>query len=122
LYKKLHFALILKSFAFMNFNDYQQTIERFAIYPRENELLAASYVALGLNGEAGEVAEAVKKAIRNDGRITDERRSQIADELGDVLWYLARMATELDLDLTEIAHANVAKLDARRAAANLKHE
>jgi NTP pyrophosphatase (non-canonical NTP hydrolase) len=106
----------------MNFNEYQQSIEKFAVYPRENKLAAVSYVALGLNGEAGEVAEQIKKAIRNDSRITDERRTKILAELGDVLWYAARMATELDTDLAEIAKNNVAKLDERLRREELKHE
>ena len=106
----------------MNFNEYQQSIEKFAVYPRENKLAAVSYVALGLNGEAGEVAEQIKKAIRNDSRITDERRTKILAELGDVLWYAARMATELDADLAEIAENNVAKLDERLRREELKHE
>lgn len=106
----------------INFEEYQTAIETFAVYPRDNPLTAASYLALGLNGEAGEVAEQIKKAIRNDGEITAERRAKIFDELGDVLWYLTRMVTELNSTIGEIAAANVAKLEARRQTDNLKHE
>jgi NTP pyrophosphatase (non-canonical NTP hydrolase) len=106
----------------MNFDEYQQAIERFAVYPRNEELLAISYLTLGLNGEAGEVAEQLKKAIRNDGQITAERRAKILDEIGDVLWYVSRIATEFNVSLTEIAEQNVAKLEQRRQKENLKHE
>jgi NTP pyrophosphatase (non-canonical NTP hydrolase) len=106
----------------MNFDDYQKTIKDFAVYPRENELTAISYLALGLNGEAGEVAEQVKKAIRNDGRITEERRAKILDEIGDVLWYISRIAIEFDVSLAEVAAHNVAKLEHRKQTQSLKHE
>ena len=106
----------------MNFADYQGIIETFAVYPRDNELAAISYLALGLNGEAGEVADQVKKAIRNDGEISAERRAKILDEIGDVLWYITRLAIEFDTPLADIARANVDKLEKRRAEGNLKHE
>ena len=106
----------------MNFEDYQEIIETFAVYPRDNELVAVSYLALGLNGEAGEVADEVKKAIRNDGEISAERRARILDEIGDVLWYITRLAIEFDTPLVEIARANVEKLEQRRRLNDLKHE
>jgi NTP pyrophosphatase (non-canonical NTP hydrolase) len=106
----------------MNFEDYQKIIETFAVYPRDNELLAISYLALGLNGEAGEVADEVKKAIRNDGHISPERRAKILDEIGDVLWYITRLTIEFDAPLAAIAQANVDKLEKRRQAGGLKHE
>jgi NTP pyrophosphatase (non-canonical NTP hydrolase) len=106
----------------MNFEDYQKIIETFAVYPRDNELLAISYLALGLNGEAGEVADEVKKAIRNDGHISPERRAKILDEIGDVLWYITRLAIEFDTPLSAIAQANIDKLEERRQAGELKHE
>lgn len=106
----------------MNFEDYQEIIETFAVYPRDNELTAISYLALGLNGEAGEVADQVKKAIRNDGHISAARRVKILEEAGDVLWCITRLAIEFDTSLAEIAQANVNKLKARRKANDLKHE
>ena len=64
----------------------------------------STYPALGLAGEAGEVAEHAKKAIRDDGgEVTDERRAAMTKELGDVLWYVAQLASELGLELEEIA-------------------
>jgi NTP pyrophosphatase (non-canonical NTP hydrolase) len=106
----------------MNFEEYQKAIEKFAVYPRGEALKAVSYLTLGLNGEAGEVAEQVKKAIRNDGQITDERRAKILDEIGDVLWYVARIASEFQASLGDVAEQNVAKLEQRRQTQNLKHE
>lgn len=106
----------------MNFEDYQKVIETFAVYPRDNELGALSYLALGLNGEAGEVADEVKKAIRNDGHISEERRAKILEEIGDVLWCITRIAIEFDTELSTIAQANMNKLEARRQAGKLKHE
>ncbi len=70
---------------------------------------------MGLAGEAGEVAEHAKKAIRDDrGEVSDTRRAAMAKELGDVLWYVAQLATELDLNLDEIAHTNLDKLLSRQ--------
>ncbi len=61
------------------------------------------------------MAEHAKKAIRDDaGAITDERRAALGKELGDVLWYLAQLASELELDLDEIARTNLEKLLSRQ--------
>ena len=75
----------------------------------------STYPALGLCGEAGEAAEKVKKALRDDGGVlTDERRAALAGELGDVLWYVAQLATEAGLDLDTLAEDNLAKLLSRQ--------
>ncbi len=96
----------------MELSEYQLLSRRTATYPREAGL---SYPALGLNGEAGEVAEQIKKSIRDDGgELTVERREALSKELGDVLWYLAQLATELDLDLDEVARENLEKLRSRQ--------
>jgi NTP pyrophosphatase (non-canonical NTP hydrolase) len=96
----------------MELAEYQRLSRRTAEYPREAWL---TYPALGLCGEAGEVAEHAKKAIRDDGgRVGDERRATMAAELGDVLWYLAQLASELELELEQIAQANLAKLLSRQ--------
>ena len=96
----------------MELSDYQQRARSTAQYPREARL---SYPALGLAGEAGEVAEHIKKAIRDDGAaITPERRAALARELGDVLWYVSQLATELELELDEIASHNLDKLRSRQ--------
>lgn len=73
------------------------------------------YPTLGLTNEAGEVAGKVKKLFRDKGgRISDADRAALKMELGDVLWYLAQICTELGLDLGEVAAANLAKLDSRK--------
>lgn len=96
----------------MEFSEYQHQSRRTAEYPREAWL---AYPALGLAGEAGEVAEHAKKAIRDDaGKVSDERRAAMSKELGDVLWYVAQLATELGLDLDEIAAQNLEKLFSRQ--------
>ena len=96
----------------MEFSEYQHFSRRTASYPRGAWL---TYPALGLAGEAGEVAEHAKKAIRDDGgTVGDERRAAMAKELGDVLWYVAQIASELGLDLEDVARANLEKLSSRQ--------
>lgn len=96
----------------MQLSEYQALSRRTAQYPRQAWL---TYPALGLAGEAGEVAEHAKKAIRDDqGTVSDERREAMAKELGDVLWYVAQIATELGLDLDQIAEGNLEKLLSRQ--------
>src|SRR5664279_3442541 len=85
-------------------SQYQRLSRRTAEYPREAWL---AYPALGLAGEAGEVAEHAKKAIRDDaGSVSSERREKMAKELGDVLWYVAQIASELGLELDDVAQGN----------------
>ena len=96
----------------MNFEEYQDAASLTALYP--NRLKNLEYPTLGLAGEAGEVANIVKKIQRDfKGEITDEIRAKLKDELGDVLWYISACADELNLTLTEIAEFNVEKLAKR---------
>ncbi len=96
----------------MELADYQSRSRATAVYPGAGENLL--YPTLGLCGEAGEVAEKIKKMIRDDGGVlSDERRAALSKELGDVLWYLAQIATEADLQLDAIAEANIEKLTSR---------
>lgn len=96
----------------MELSEFQRISRRTASYPRGAWL---AYPALGLAGEAGEVAEHAKKAIRDDGgEVSEQRRAAMAKELGDVLWYVAQLATELELDLDVIAQANLDKLLSRQ--------
>src|SRR5574339_432545 len=93
----------------MNFNDYQTKSRKTAGYPAIGHPVI--YPTLGLVNEAGEVAGKIKKVFRDkNGQISAETREALKAELGDVLWYLAQVATELDLSLEEIAKANIAKL------------
>ncbi len=96
----------------MNFEEYQLEASQTALYPRR--LNNIEYATLGLAGEAGEVANIVKKIQRDfGGEITDEIRGNLKDELGDVLWYISACADELNLSLREIAEYNVGKLAKR---------
>ncbi len=97
----------------MKLTDYQERSRVTAVYPDAGANLL--YPTLGLCGEAGEVAEKVKKMIRDDGGVlSDQRRDALAAELGDVLWYVAQLATEARLDLDAIARDNLDKLASRR--------
>ena len=96
----------------MNFNDYQQKSRKTAKYPPIGHPVI--YPTLGLVNEAGEVAGKVKKVFRDkDGQINDETKSMLKAELGDVLWYLAQVCTELELSLDEVAEYNIDKLFGR---------
>lgn len=100
----------------LDFNTYQRRTESTAIYPDAGRgtTTALAYVALGL-GEAGEVQGKVKKILRDDaGIVSEEKRAEIAAELGDLLWYVARAAVEIDYPLANIAEANLAKLFDRK--------
>lgn len=97
----------------MNVNDYQTAALTTAIYPNQGQNII--YPVLGLLGEAGEVAEKVKKVIRDsDGVLDDPTRDKIALELSDVCWYLATVAYELDYSLEEIFQMNLDKLNSRK--------
>ena len=89
------------------FDSYQNLTDETAIYPEDKGL---EYTALGLASEAGEFAGKVKKAIRDN----NYDHEAMAAELGDVLWYVARAAAELELYLSDIATLNVEKLKSRK--------
>ena len=95
----------------MDFKEYQEAARDTAIYPAEQGLI---YTVLGLTGEAGEVAEKVKKMLRDDIELDDKYRGKIARELGDVLWYLSNVAHEIGVSLETVAKANVRKLSDRK--------
>jgi NTP pyrophosphatase (non-canonical NTP hydrolase) len=98
----------------MDFNAYQKESGRTAIYIGKGEVLGLAYVGLGL-GEAGEVQGKIKKVIRDDGGVlTDEKRKAIAAELGDLLWYVSQTASEIGVDLDDVAEANLDKLASRQ--------
>ena len=103
----------------MTFDEYQAAARKFAIYPDIDSNLA--YPTLGLCGEAGEVAEKIKKIFRDEkGLLTLERREQLKKELGDVLWYLSNLACELALGLNEVAIDNIQKLTKRKDEGKIK--
>lgn len=97
----------------MECNEYQKRARETAIYPDVGSNIY--YPVLGLCGEAGEVAEKLKKVIRDkNGRISGKTKTAIINELGDVLWYVANTASELGADLNEIAENNLNKLASRK--------
>ena len=98
----------------MDFNAYQIRARETAIYPNIDHNW--EYVVLGLVGEAGELANKCKKIQRDDrGVITDQKREEIKDELGDILWYIANTAAEFHIDFDAIAVKNLMKLQDRRS-------
>ena len=96
----------------MRFDDYQSSALTTAIYPAQAQII---YPAMGMCAEAGEVANKVKKIIR-DGKMD---REAIADELGDVLWYVAVLASDLGYSLSDIAEKNISKLIGRKERGTL---
>lgn len=101
----------------MDLVTYQQRSRQTARYPNAGS--NPIYPTLGLCGEAGEVADKVKKVMRDrGGHFSPEVIEALKLELGDVLWYVAQLSTELGLDLADVAGANLAKL-ASRAARNV---
>jgi len=103
----------------MKFSDYQKLIEQTALYPNRGSNLA--YPALGLTGEAGEVADKVKKLIRDhNSTLTPLLKHEMVKELGDVLWYLTALALELNVNLEDVAKSNVKKLTDRKSRGVLK--
>jgi len=96
----------------MDFNTYQLESRKTALYPNVGNNFI--YPTLGLCGEAGEVAEKIKKILRDNNSIADfERVNEIKKELGDVLWYIAQLSTELHLTLEDVAQTNIDKLQER---------
>jgi NTP pyrophosphatase (non-canonical NTP hydrolase) len=95
---------------------YQKSAKATAIYPRDYSIV---YPAIGLAGEAGEVANKVKKLIRDNPDMTDDIKEKIGDEIGDVLWYCAVLADDLGQSLSEIANRNLEKLANRQKLGKL---
>lgn len=100
----------------INIKDYQKFTRTTAIYPQDYALI---YLALGLASEGGEVAGVVKKAIR-DNLSEEEIQEKLIHEIGDVCWYVARLADELGLNLEEILQKNMEKLTARKENNTIK--
>lgn len=97
----------------MNLNTYQEQARSTAIYPNLGSNII--YPSLGICGESGEIAEKVKKIVRDDGGVvTDVKREGIAFELGDLLWYVSQLAAEIDYSLEDIAQMNLDKLFSRK--------
>jgi NTP pyrophosphatase (non-canonical NTP hydrolase) len=95
----------------MEMNAYQAAAKETAVFPPDSGIV---YTALGLVSEGGEVADKIKKIIRDQGgEFSDEAREAIKKELGDVLWYVAGLAWELGFTLDDVAETNILKLSSR---------
>ena len=101
----------------MELNKYQEEAAKNAFYEHDDII----YCALGITGEGGEIADHIKKMIRDDeGMLTAERNLALKKELGDVLWYIARMAGKLGYTLDDIAETNLEKIK-DRIKRNVQH-
>lgn len=98
----------------MTFGQYQKLAKSTAIYPKKYRIY---YPALGLSGEVGELNNKIKKRIRDRVELNSE---DMKSELGDVLWYASALASDLGLDLGDIAAHNVKKLLGRKRAGTIK--
>lgn len=101
----------------MTFDEYQTAAASTALYPKE---MGLAYTALGLAGEAGEIANKVKKVIRGDSIDREALKKDLAEELSDCLWYCAMLAKELGFSLNTVAEMNVKKLADRAARGQIK--
>lgn len=98
----------------MTFEEYQKQALTTVI-SRGDDFKDLLHWVLGINGEAGEVAEKVKKIIRDkDGKVSDTDKQELAKEIGDVLWYLAVFAAHLDVPFEDVAQQNLDKLKSRK--------
>ena len=104
----------------MNFDEYQAKALSTLIQTDDN-LLTTLRMVLGLNGEAGEIAEKFKKVLRDDnGEISQKFKEDMIKELGDVLWYIVVLARLLNINLNDIAQCNIEKLAKRKAENKIK--
>ena len=98
----------------MKFDEYQKIAKKTAVYPTVGKSFV--YPALGLAGETGEVLEKIKKLFRDkNGELDNESKEELKKELGDILWYISQLSTELGLKLSEVAIGNVEKITSRKA-------
>jgi NTP pyrophosphatase (non-canonical NTP hydrolase) len=106
----------------MDFQTYQAYATETAVYPEAGRgtLLSIAYTALGASGEAGEIANKVKKYLRGDEPLTYTKRVEIRQEIGGVLWYLSQLSRELGFDLSEAADENIAILASRQKRGVIK--
>ncbi len=99
----------------MTLDEYQKKALTTVI-SSDNEFRDLLHWVLGINGEAGEIAEKVKKIIRDkDGKVSKQDKEEMAKEVGDVLWYLAVFSHHLGVPFETIAQQNLDKLQSRKA-------
>jgi NTP pyrophosphatase (non-canonical NTP hydrolase) len=107
----------------MEFNEYQVKSREHAFYPDQNSPEAFRYLIYGITGEAGELAEHFKHALRDENDVlTDSRKERIKKELADILWYLSNICSELDVDFEEIPKLGLEKIDGRLKRGTLSGE
>jgi NTP pyrophosphatase (non-canonical NTP hydrolase) len=98
----------------LNLIEFQKAATETATYRGRGSFLGLIYCGLGLCGEAGEVAEKLKKIFREDeGEVSPEKKVEIEKELGDVLWYVAMICDELGIRLDDVGRGNIVKLRSR---------
>lgn len=100
----------------MDFNYYQEKTEKTAKYKKSipKDLSQLSYLTMGLAGEAGEVANKMKKIMRDEeGLVSGKKKTELAEELGDVLWYVAQLCSKLNIPMENVAKDNIKKLAKR---------
>ena len=103
----------------MDFKQYQEKARKTALYPNVGSNFI--YPSLGLGGETGEVLEKIKKVMRDsNGQVTPEIKESLKKEMGDILWYLSAIASELGMSLDDIAAANIDKLYSRKDRGKLQ--
>ena len=109
----------------MDLDKYQKRAAKYDLFETTVDLKSPGFLEkiLGLAGEAGEAADKVKKILRDKGGYaSEEDRTELVKELGDVLWYIANVARYLDVDLSDIAKGNIDKLESRRKRNKLHGE
>lgn len=109
----------------MDLDEYQEDAATTAIYPRKGEAMGLVYTGLKLSGEAAEVGQLIGKAIRDTdflqtGKLEPEVRQKIAEELGDVVWYVSEIASQINYYLSEVAQINLEKLQGRKERGTLQ--
>lgn len=97
----------------IDIDNYQKECKKTAIYPTEYSVI---YPVIGMCGETGEVAEKIKKIIRDKNSIFDETsKIEIMKELGDVMWYISNIATDLNVNMSDILTMNLDKIQSRQS-------
>lgn len=102
----------------MDFDEYQKRAIAKAVYPNVGNNI--TYPVLGICGEAGEVAEKIKKILRDkDGKVADSDLPGIIKEMGDVMWYIAALCNELNIPMSAVARASIEKVEGRHERGTL---
>lgn len=100
----------------MDFDEYQKIANTTATFDGNQEVHKLMFITLGVVGESGEIAEKIKKIVRNnDGAVSTEDRESLKNEIGDVLWYLSQLSRVLGFKFSEAAAANLSKIQDRKA-------